>query len=74
MFIENVNILEMLFPAVTQLVEGLSLEILLTLMVSKSVIGFADTRRPAISIIGQHLILFLKMIIRNKESSFCRLE
>jgi hypothetical protein len=57
MFIENVH---MLFAAVTHVVEGLSLEALLTLKVEKSVICSVGTRRPTISIIEQEAVMFLK--------------
>jgi hypothetical protein len=63
----------MVFAAVTHLVEGLSLETLLTLKVEKSLICLVGTRRPTVSIIEQHSILFLKTLIRNKTSRFCRI-
>jgi hypothetical protein len=59
----------MMFAAVTHLVEGLSLETLLTLKVEKSLICLVRARRPTVSIIEQ-LILFLKTLIRNKASRF----
>jgi DNA-binding TFAR19-related protein (PDSD5 family) len=64
----------MLFAAVTHLVEGLSLEALLTLNVEKSLIWLVGTRRLTVSITEQQLILFLKTLIRNKASRCCRLE
>jgi hypothetical protein len=64
----------MLFAAVTHLVEGLSLETLLTLKVEKSLICLVGTRRTTISITEQQTILFLKALIRNQASRFCRLE
>jgi hypothetical protein len=44
----------MLFAAVNHLVEGLSLETLLTLKVEKPLICLVGTRRPTVSIIEQH--------------------
>jgi hypothetical protein len=64
----------MLFAAVTHLVEGVSLETLLTLKVEKSLICLVGTRRPTVSIIEQYSILFLKTLRRNEASRFCRLE
>jgi hypothetical protein len=64
----------MLVEAVTCLIEGLSLETLLTLKVDKSLICLVGTRRPTVSLIEKHSILFLKTSIRNKDLSFCRLE
>jgi hypothetical protein len=66
--------LQMLFAAVTHLVEGLSLETLLTLKVKKSLICLVGTRRLTESIIEQHSILFSKTLIRKQASGFCRLE
>jgi hypothetical protein len=66
--------LQMLFAAVTHLVEGLSFKTLLTFKVEKSVICLVCTRRRIEFITEQQSILFLKMLIRDKESSFCRLE
>jgi hypothetical protein len=60
----------MLFAAVTHLVEGLSLETLLTLKVEKSLICLVDTWRPTVSIVEQQSILFLKTLIKNKASRF----
>jgi hypothetical protein len=65
---------KMLFPAVTHLVEGISLEILLTLKSEKSLTCLVDTRRPTVSITEQQSVLFLKTLIRNKASKFGRLE
>jgi hypothetical protein len=65
---------QMLFAAVTHLVEGLSLEILLTLKVEKSLICLVDTHTPTVSMTEQQPILFLETLIRNKASRFCRLE
>jgi hypothetical protein len=45
--------LQMLFAAVTHLVEGLNLETLLTLKVENSLICLVGTRRPTVSIIEQ---------------------
>jgi hypothetical protein len=66
--------LQMLFAAITHLVEGLSLETFFTLKVEKSLICFAGIYRPTLSIIEQQLILFLKTLTRNKASRCCRLE
>jgi hypothetical protein len=63
----------MLFAAVKHLVEGQSLESLLTLKVEKSLICLNGTWRLTVSIIEQQSILFLKTL-RNKASRFCRLE
>jgi hypothetical protein len=52
--------LQMLFAAITRLVEGLSLETFWTLKMEKSLICFAGTCKPTVSIIEQQLILFLK--------------
>jgi hypothetical protein len=60
--------LQMLFAAITHLVEGLSLETFLTLKVEKSLICFAGIYNPTVSIIEQQLILFLKTLTRNKAS------
>jgi hypothetical protein len=60
--------LQMLSAAVTHLVEGLSLEILLTLKVEKSLICLVGTWRPTVSITEQHSIMFLKTLIRNRAS------
>jgi hypothetical protein len=43
--------LQMLFAAITHLVEGLSLETFLTLKVDKSLIFFAGICKPTVSII-----------------------
>jgi hypothetical protein len=43
--------LQMLFAAITHLVEGLSLETFLTLKVEKSLIFFAGIYKPTVSII-----------------------
>jgi hypothetical protein len=53
--------LQMLFAAVTHLVEGLSLEPVLTLKVEKAVTCIVDTERPTASIREQQSI-FLKML------------
>jgi hypothetical protein len=74
MFIENVQRFTDLFAAVTHLVEGLILETLLTLKQEKSPTCSLGTRRPALSIMEQQSILFLKTLIRNKASRSCRLE
>jgi hypothetical protein len=64
--LETSRDLQMLFAAVTRLVEGLSLETLLMLKVGKSLICLLGTRRPDVSIIEQQPILFLKNLTRNK--------
>jgi hypothetical protein len=64
----------MLFAAVTHLVEGLSLETLLALKVGKFLICLVGTRRPTVSIMEQQSIVFLKTLIRNNASGFCRVE
>jgi hypothetical protein len=56
-----------MFAAVTHLVEGLSLEALLTLKVETSLICLVGTRKPTVSIIEQQLILFLKTLIRKHQ-------
>jgi hypothetical protein len=68
--------LQMLFAAVTRLVEELSLETLLMLKVKKSLICLVDIRRQTIFIIEQQSILLLKTLVsvRNKASRYCRLE
>jgi hypothetical protein len=48
----------MLFAPVTNLLEGLSIETLLTLNVEKSLICLVGTRRPTLSIIEQQSISF----------------
>jgi hypothetical protein len=53
MFIEKVKILEMLFAAVTHIVEGLNLETLLTLRVEKYLICLVGRRGPTLSITEQ---------------------
>jgi hypothetical protein len=58
----------MLFASMTFLVEGLSLETLLTLKMENSLICLVGTRSPTVSITEQQLILFLKILIRNKAS------
>jgi hypothetical protein len=73
-FIENVQRFIEAFAAVKQLVERLSLETLLTLKVEKSLICLVGTRRPTTYIIEQQSVSFLKILIRNKASRFCRLE
>jgi hypothetical protein len=65
--------LQMLFAAVTHLVEELSLETLLALKLEKSLICLVGTRRPTASIIEQQSILFLKTLIRSKALRFCSL-
>jgi hypothetical protein len=57
MFIENFQTLQMLFAVVTHLIEGPSLETLLTLNVEKSLTSLAGTRRTAIFIIEQAIFL-----------------
>jgi hypothetical protein len=47
----------MLFAAVTRVVEGLSLETLLTLKVETSFIYLVGTQRPTVSVIERQLIL-----------------
>jgi hypothetical protein len=59
-----------MFAAVTHLVEGPSLETLQTLKVEKSLICLVGTRRPTVSIIEQHSILFLKTLIKIKHQDF----
>jgi hypothetical protein len=54
--LETLKDLEMLFAAVTYLVEGLSLETLLTLKVEKFVICLAGTRRPTVYAVEQRFI------------------
>jgi hypothetical protein len=66
--------LQMLFAAITHLVEGLSLETFFTLKVEKSLICFIGICKPTVSIIEQQLILFLKTLTRNKVARCCRLE
>jgi hypothetical protein len=66
--------LQVLFAAITHLVEGPSLETFFTLKVEKSRICFAGICKPTVSIIEQQLILFLKTLTRNKMSRCCRLE
>jgi hypothetical protein len=57
-----------MIAVVTHLVEGRSLETLLTLKVEMSQICLVGIRRPTISITEQESILFLKTLIRNKAS------
>jgi hypothetical protein len=57
----------MLSAAMKHLVEGLSLEVLLTLKVENSLICLVGTRRPTVSVMEQQSI-FLKTSIRNKVS------
>jgi DNA-binding TFAR19-related protein (PDSD5 family) len=64
----------MLFAAVTHLAEGVSLEILLALKVETFLICLVGTRGLTVFITEQQLILFLKTLIRNKASRYCRLE
>jgi hypothetical protein len=64
----------MLFVVMTHLIKGLSLETLLTLKVEKTLICLVATWRPTGSLTEQQLILFLKRLIRNKSSRFCRLK
>jgi hypothetical protein len=52
----------MLFAAVTHLVEGLSLETLLTLQVEKSLICLVGTRRLTVSIIKQTVNFVLETV------------
>jgi hypothetical protein len=66
--------LQMLFAAITHLVEGLSIETFLTLKVEKSLICFAGIRKPTLPLIEQQLILFLITLTRNKASMCCRLD
>jgi hypothetical protein len=67
--------LHMLFAAIAHLVGGLSLETFLTLKVEKSLICFAGICKPTLSITEQQLIiLFLKILTRNKASRFRLLE
>jgi hypothetical protein len=54
--------LQMFFASMTHLVEGLSLETLLTLKVEQSLICLMDARKPTVSIIDKQPILFLKTI------------
>jgi hypothetical protein len=57
---------QLLFAVVTHLDDGRSLEALRTLEVEKSLIYLEYTRRPAVSIIEQHLILSLERPTKNK--------
>jgi hypothetical protein len=66
--------LQMLFAAITRLVEGLSLDTFLTLKVEKSLICFAGICKPTVSIMEQQLLLFLKTLTKNKSSRCCRPE
>jgi hypothetical protein len=74
MFTESVHTSADVFAAVMHLAEWLSLETLLTLKVEKSLICLVGTRRLTVFITEQQSILFLKMLVRNKASRFCRLE
>jgi hypothetical protein len=58
--------LQMLFAAITHLVEGLSLETFFTLKVEKSLICFAGICKLTVSIIEKQLVLFLKTLTRIK--------
>jgi hypothetical protein len=66
--------LHMLFATVTRLVEGLSLETLLTLKVEETLTCLVGTWRSVVSVTEKQAILFLKPLIRNKASRFFRLE
>jgi hypothetical protein len=59
---------------VSRHIEEPSLQTLLTLNVENPLISLVGTRRPTESTIEQQTILFLKTLIRNKASIFCRLE
>jgi hypothetical protein len=59
-FIKTSRYRQTLFAAVTQLDEGLSIEILLTLEVAKPLVRLVGTWTPTISITEQRLILSLK--------------
>jgi hypothetical protein len=63
-FLKMSKDLQMMFSAITHIVEGLNLEKFLTLKVEKSLICLAGIGKPTVSIIEQQLILFLKT--RNK--------
>jgi hypothetical protein len=64
----------MLFADLTHLVEGPSLETLLTLKVEMSLICLVGTRRLTVPTIEQEQILFSKTLMGNKASRFCHLE
>jgi hypothetical protein len=66
--------LHMLFATATHLIEGLSSETLLTIKLERSLIFLVRIRRPTVSITEQQLIVFLKSLIINKASRFCRME
>jgi hypothetical protein len=68
--------LQMLFAAITHLVEGLSLETYFTLKVEKSLICFESICKPTVSNrIKVNLVLEnINKLTRNKASSCCRLE
>jgi hypothetical protein len=74
MLVENVQGSSDMFATVTHLVEGLNLEIFLTLKVGNFLISLVGTRRRTISIKSQVSSLFLKHLVRKKASRFCRLE
>jgi hypothetical protein len=62
-----------MFEAATHLVQGRSLETLLTLKAEKSQICSVGTRRLRVSVVEQQSVLFLKTLIRNEASMVCRL-
>jgi hypothetical protein len=65
--------LQILLAVVKHLVEGLSLETLLTLKLEKSLTCLVGTRKLTLSIKEQPVLL-LQTLIRNKVSRFCCLE
>jgi hypothetical protein len=72
MFIGNVQRLQMLFVAMTHLVEVLIVEILLMLKAEKPLAFLVVILASTASIIEQRSVLFSEMLI-NKISRFCRL-
>jgi hypothetical protein len=64
-FIDNIQRFADAVAVLTQLVEMLSLETLLTVKMKKSQIYLMGTRRTTVSIIEQQQILFLKMLLIN---------
>jgi hypothetical protein len=70
MFIDNVHRFSDILEAVTQLVEGLSLEKLLTLKLEEPLICLVGTWWPTVSIIEQQSILFLKVLIIKSSVKF----
>jgi hypothetical protein len=66
--------LRMSFAAMTNLAEGLCLNVLLTVEVENSLIYLVGIRIPTVSMMEWQLILPLKTPIRNKASRCSRLE